>query len=377
MTLAELGESLREARLRCGYSVDDVATRLKIMSRVVRAIEEGDEKSLPHAVYARGFIKAYAALVGIGEDEVRPVIAAINDPYDEAQPVQLAPPSRHERRSGGGNFLPALVVFSAMCFGFFWFQEPLIEAAGRVAAYVSEWGQPSKATPSMAEPATAGTPEATTGAQKSAPAAPVAQSQTSPQVSPPALPEGQSGRETPSSDATPAQTGSLAASIPPASAATVASQLRTPPATNADGLPANMTAPSANAQDSDTPRADAAPLVGLGGTAASLSDTTLTLQDGVTQTDVTRAGKGKHQIVMTALEECWVHSSADGTFTRQFSLKKGETFALSFESKLVVKLGNAGGVRIKYDGEELAAPGKSGQVRTITFPPAAEPAPSR
>ena len=42
-----------------------------------------------------------------------------------------------------------------------------------------------------------------------------------------------------------------------------------------------------------------------------------------------------------------------------------------FDRKLVIKLGNAGGVRMKYDGRELLQPGKMGQVKTLVFPQAA------
>ncbi|GFH63299.1 MAG: conserved hypothetical protein [Candidatus Desulfovibrio kirbyi] len=78
-----------------------------------------------------------------------------------------------------------------------------------------------------------------------------------------------------------------------------------------------------------------------------------------------------HKIIITAIEECWIHSNADTTETRQFSLYKGETFALTFTTKLKLKLGNAGGVRVHYDGEDLPVIGQSGQVKTLTFPPAA------
>ena len=80
---------------------------------------------------------------------------------------------------------------------------------------------------------------------------------------------------------------------------------------------------------------------------------------------------GQHKVVITATEECWVHSNADNTDTRQFSLRKGDTFALTFTKSLELKLGNAGGVRIRYNGQDMPAPGQSGQVRTLTFPPAA------
>ena len=52
------------------------------------------------------------------------------------------------------------------------------------------------------------------------------------------------------------------------------------------------------------------------------------------------------------------------------SLRKGDTFALTFTKSLELKLGNAGGVRLRYDGEELPPVGATGQVRTLTFPPA-------
>jgi cytoskeleton protein RodZ len=41
---------------------------------------------------------------------------------------------------------------------------------------------------------------------------------------------------------------------------------------------------------------------------------------------------------------------------------------LTFTKKLVLKLGNAGGVRIRLDGRELEPPGTAGQVKTLTFP---------
>lgn len=81
------------------------------------------------------------------------------------------------------------------------------------------------------------------------------------------------------------------------------------------------------------------------------------------------AAPTQHKLLITATEECWVHSSADKTDTRQFSLRKGDTFALTFSKSLELKLGNAGGVRLRYDGKDLPPAGTSGQVKTVTFPP--------
>ena len=53
------------------------------------------------------------------------------------------------------------------------------------------------------------------------------------------------------------------------------------------------------------------------------------------------------------------------------NLRKGDIITLEFAKALEVKLGNAGGVQVSYDGTELPAPGQDGQVKTLVFPPAA------
>lgn len=376
MTLAELGEILREERVRRGYSVEDVATTVKITSRVVRAIEEGDESSLPHAVYACGFIKAYAAFVGLEDSDVRPALDALTKPQEDNQPIKLAPPPRSSDRRAGGGLLPVLVIGAALAFGLFWFRAPLADTLNSLTSFVQEQNQPSRATPTEAplpeevdlnsaqeaNPSAAGT--GVTSGASGAGAADKSTSMVPPaQAGAVAKPVGQSN----------ATHGAAAPFVSTEASSTQAGL-------SADGLPSNLDPATINAMsgtpaDSDRPNSEARAVGSSFGeqVPAPVTDTTLTLHtDATKQTDVTRAGQGKHQIVISAVEECWVHSSADGTFTRQFSLKKGETFALSFENKLVIKLGNAGGVRIKYDGEEMPEPGKSGQVRTITFPPTPE-----
>ena len=76
----------------------------------------------------------------------------------------------------------------------------------------------------------------------------------------------------------------------------------------------------------------------------------------------------KNIVVLKVLEDCWVHSTADKIETRQFYVQQGQLFALSFSNSLVLKLGNAGGIELKYNGEKLPPVGRSGQVKTITLP---------
>ena len=48
LTLADFGALLRERRIHKGLTEENVAAELKITSRLVKAIEEGDMESMPH-----------------------------------------------------------------------------------------------------------------------------------------------------------------------------------------------------------------------------------------------------------------------------------------------------------------------------------------
>ncbi|BDG71913.1 helix-turn-helix domain-containing protein [Roseomonas fluvialis] len=66
---ARVGEDLREARLTLGASVENMAERLRINRRYIHALEEGRIKDLPGPAYAVGFVRSYAAALGLDPDE--------------------------------------------------------------------------------------------------------------------------------------------------------------------------------------------------------------------------------------------------------------------------------------------------------------------
>jgi cytoskeleton protein RodZ len=66
---ARVGEDLRESRLTLGASVEDMAERLRINRRYIHALEEGRIKDLPGPAYAVGFVRSYAAALGLDADE--------------------------------------------------------------------------------------------------------------------------------------------------------------------------------------------------------------------------------------------------------------------------------------------------------------------
>lgn len=276
LTLAGFGALLQEKRLRKGLTEENVAAQLKITSRLVRAIEEGDMDSMPHAVYARGFIRAYAKLLGVDDDTIHAACALLRDPEEElrAQEIRtVAPPARRE---GGVPWL-AILLCALFLAGGAWYLRDVIP----------------------------GVLSGLTETEKTVPAAPAG------------LPEEKAPIADPQSVASPVSNATLPASEEP---------------------------------------------IMLGGT--PLPAENATVEAPVQENAIPTEG---HRILLNAQDDCWVSTTADGKNSQRV-MHKGDTLSVDFQEKLVMKLGNAGGVQVTFDGKELPPVGKLGQVKTVTFP---------
>ncbi len=63
--MARIGESLTNARLRRGLSIEQVAGDTRIAARFIEALESEDFGALPAPVYVRGFLRSYASFLRI------------------------------------------------------------------------------------------------------------------------------------------------------------------------------------------------------------------------------------------------------------------------------------------------------------------------
>lgn len=63
-----VGQILRDAREAQGIALEDAAVRLRLMNRQVEAMEANDFTSLGQPVFARGFVRNYARLLGLSPD---------------------------------------------------------------------------------------------------------------------------------------------------------------------------------------------------------------------------------------------------------------------------------------------------------------------
>lgn len=80
------GRMLREARERAGLRVEEVEARCHVRASFLRAIEEDRYELLPGPVYARGFVKLYAAVVGLDPSQVLDAAGPIARAWPRARP---------------------------------------------------------------------------------------------------------------------------------------------------------------------------------------------------------------------------------------------------------------------------------------------------
>ncbi len=310
-SLEELGQVLRAEREKKYLSVEDVADGLKISARVLRAIEAGDAGSLPHAVYVRGFISAYGKFLELDVQELLATPALYDDDEKTAAPAfEQVKASPKKQKS----LIPLILT---LCF--------VLGAGGGV------WFYRDAALFSSVQ-------EEHLNAAQPAPALQQEQKKTTVKASEP-----ESSMSSKKEDISKTRAVAQEENIVPSQNASEPAQT------------AVVKAPQEAVQKVTQEVVQKAEPVFSQPIAVPLSSAVQTT--------------GPFKIIVTALADTWLHSSADNAGMRQFSLKPGDTFALTFEKNLQLTLGNAGGVRIHYNGQELSSLGKQGEEKTLTFPP--------
>ena len=69
------------------------------------------------------------------------------------------------------------------------------------------------------------------------------------------------------------------------------------------------------------------------------------------------------QGVVRAEGATWISAKSDDHLTKEWTLRGGETKVLRAEEELLVSLGNAGVVKLNYNGMELGFIGRKGEVK--------------
>src|SRR5687768_15472674 len=69
-SVASPGARLQLAREIAKISITDLATTIRLNPRLIVAIEQDDYTSMPGLTFVRGYLRAYANVVGVSADEI-------------------------------------------------------------------------------------------------------------------------------------------------------------------------------------------------------------------------------------------------------------------------------------------------------------------
>jgi cytoskeleton protein RodZ len=103
--MAEIGETLRDARMRARIDVSEIEAKTKIRAKYLRALENEEWGLLPGPTFVKSFLRTYAQALGLdGKALVEQYRLQEEDPGEAAlEPIVSRPERARARGSGGGR----------------------------------------------------------------------------------------------------------------------------------------------------------------------------------------------------------------------------------------------------------------------------------
>ncbi|WP_174865063.1 cytoskeleton protein RodZ [Pectobacterium polaris] len=315
------GERLREARERLGLTQQTIAERLCLKITTVRDIEDGTTPADLAPTFLRGYIRSYAKLVHLPEDELLPIVDKQAIPKTiSVSPMQSFSLKKSRKKRDGWlmtiTWLVVLVVLGLT--GAWWWQNHQAQQAE---------------INSMVDHASS------------------MQAQTEGQSVP--LMDNSAAQETATPDS-----ASAPASTPVDLSATVAAT----PSTPASSTTAPSAAPSSQSPShANVAQPQAAGNVLLGAGAVAPAAGTVAESNPVS---------AAHALVMTFTADCWLEVT-DASGKKLFSgmQRNGGTLNLDGQSPYKLKIGAPAAVQIQFQGKpvDLSQFVRSSQVARLTL----------
>ncbi|MCP5330066.1 MAG: DUF4115 domain-containing protein [Gammaproteobacteria bacterium] len=145
------GHLLRKKREALGLSVQEAADALHITMHYVRSLESDAHDKLPGDVFIKGYLRAYASLLGLDSTVL---INVYNEYTNQREDADMASPGRRRRRR---NRNTPWIVFSGIAFVVMaivlWYFSSDSDAATRTGASGTPRATPGTEQVSVAEPA--------------------------------------------------------------------------------------------------------------------------------------------------------------------------------------------------------------------------------
>jgi len=145
----EIGDALKAAREARGWTQQDAATKLRLMARQVEAMEAEDYATLGQPVFARGFVRNYARLLGMdpepllnrmSESGAAPAEKVDSEPY-------AAPSSRAVSPILIGILVVLVLILAVPVATYFWLNSGEEEAAIEPAEHAGQTKQAETPVP--------------------------------------------------------------------------------------------------------------------------------------------------------------------------------------------------------------------------------------
>jgi cytoskeleton protein RodZ len=102
--MPNIGDTLREARMREHLDIADVESRTKIRAKYLRALENEEFGMLPGPTFVKTFLRTYAEALGLDPQVLVEEYRATYESRDEVEHLQPLGPTAvaRDRRRGGG-----------------------------------------------------------------------------------------------------------------------------------------------------------------------------------------------------------------------------------------------------------------------------------
>lgn len=327
--------------------MQDVAVALRIRRPYLDAIEDGRLSSLPAPAYAIGFVKTYAAALGLDQEEIARRWRDETGNAAARKPELSFPAPVPERGIPAGALIVVGVILSAALYGGWYYLSGTGQRVADLVPPLPERLARIETAPRAPAPPSPAISSAVTSAPASSPA------------SPPVSSAGPSPGLLPVPAATPVPSAAAPPPAAPAAPVAVAEAPRivlpqsgawpTGPAVTAESLlpprPPTQGPASANASPlTPPPAAPAAPTEPAAASFGSGDDS---------------------RVVLRARADSWiqVRERSGGTVLFNRVLRPGETYRVPSRPGLLLTTGNAGGLEVVLDGDALPTLGQQGVVR--------------
>ena len=321
--MGAFGERMQKERQLRGVTLEEISIVTKIGTRSLKALEEEEFDKLPGGIFNKGFVRAYARYLGIDPDEaVSDYLAALeqrNRPIgvDAAgtgvQPAHETVPdfyyAEEPQPSHRGVPIAAIIVVAVVVIGGWWL-----------------WSNRSSLLPLLSQ-MVAQQPRDSVGKNVG--------------------PSAANAAATPSSQPQPTSSS-------PSSAASHENPSAIGRAPVLAEVSPSLLSPAAKAAEERAAAAAKVP-----------AEKTETISSAVTTVP---PGTG-FTVHLRAVQDSWVTVTADGKPISAGLLAAGDERSVRAGNRIVVHLGNAGGVQLAFNGKDLPTAGEPGEVRTLAFGP--------